>query len=274
MKNLPLVCRHCQLPLTDENWPKSFQKTGRRKCKKCLSDENTARYSRDLETSRAQKRAASKRRYKAHPRVIAGRRKPQLRDDIAADALAADEIGKCCKKCCAELTADNWPLSFRRRRVRRCSKCHAKLVMAYSDAHPDAGNERQRKWRERNPDAAKRRYWANVEANAERNRATLFRLKGRAILLMGGKCCCCDCDDIRVLHINHKNGRPEKEHKMGQGTYKAIIDGRRKTDDLDIRCANCNVIYEYERGNRKLPAGFDPHLSNYELIDGKLVAKP
>lgn len=34
----------------------------------------------------------------------------------------------------------------------------------------------------------------------------------------------------------------------GSTLYTAIVKGRRSIADLDLRCANCNWIYEYERG--------------------------
>lgn len=51
---------------------------------------------------------------------------------------------------------------------------------------------------------------------------------------------------MRVLAVNHLNG---KARKMSGGDLSAIFQG--KTVDVDIRCHNCNALYEYERGRFK-----------------------
>lgn len=74
------------------------------------------------------------------------------------------------------------------------------------------------------------------------------KLKAMQIVsgLEKSKCVYCDCDDIRVLEINHKFGGGTKERKKsrdwsGQYLYHAIIHGRRKTNDLEITCRVCNA---------------------------------
>lgn len=75
--------------------------------------------------------------------------------------------------------------------------------------------------------------------------------------MLGGICKGCGCNDIRVLQINHVHGGGTRERlSMGLSGFKLIreiVAGRRGVDDLDIRCANCNIIFEYESGRRKLP---------------------
>lgn len=71
-------------------------------------------------------------------------------------------------------------------------------------------------------------------------------------------CIGCQCDDIFVLSINHVNGGGRKEvaYKVNpRALYRDILSGQRQTSDLDIRCHNCNIRYEYERGYRKVPRG-------------------
>ena len=71
-------------------------------------------------------------------------------------------------------------------------------------------------------------------------------------ILGGALCRNCKIKDIRVLTINHKDGRTEETaNERGYNLYRAIAKGKRKTDDLEILCANCQIIHEYERGNRK-----------------------
>lgn len=67
--------------------------------------------------------------------------------------------------------------------------------------------------------------------------------------------CCCNCGtkDIRVLTINHINGDGHKERPdRVSRVYRHVRRGR-TTSDLDVRCFNCNILYEYELGRRSLP---------------------
>jgi len=70
------------------------------------------------------------------------------------------------------------------------------------------------------------------------------------------KCCNCGTTDIRVLTINHINGDGAKERKVEKNkvsrAYRDIKNGR-TTLDLDVKCYNCNILYEYEQGRRSLP---------------------
>ena len=82
---------------------------------------------------------------------------------------------------------------------------------------------------------------------------TGYKLKLKVIEMLGGKCCVCGISDPRVLQVNHLKGGGGKDRaKYGysSGYWSAIISGRRSTEDLDLRCANCNILYEYERGRR------------------------
>jgi hypothetical protein len=66
-------------------------------------------------------------------------------------------------------------------------------------------------------------------------------------------CCKCGEYNVYVLCINHINGGGRKE-LAGNKYYlfiKGILNGERGVDDLDVRCQNCNTLYEYERGHRK-----------------------
>jgi hypothetical protein len=63
------------------------------------------------------------------------------------------------------------------------------------------------------------------------------------------ECIKCKEKDIRVLEVNHLNGYNDKIHERIQ-IYRKIINGERKISDLEVRCSNCNVLYEYERGKR------------------------
>lgn len=257
-------CRQCDAVLTEENWAPSFARLKRRICKKCHNEAGEKRYYADINKARIEASVRQAKHLERHPDVQAKRAKSRLRE-VDPDALSPEEVGLGCKKCNVELTVENWPLSFRRRGTRRCKKCHAALTADYAKRRgAEYARERQRKWRERHAEAGTERYRADIEGHAERNRRRLWKFKSAALIKMGGKCIGCGCTDSRVLHINHKDGRPENEKKMGLEMYAAILDGTRATDDLDIRCANCNILYEFDRGKRALPTGIDPDLSHYD----------
>jgi len=84
------------------------------------------------------------------------------------------------------------------------------------------------------------------------------QLRWLAVKKLGGICCGCKNSDLRVLQINHVNGasRPKKNkhggrcQKATRNQLIAIIKGDLK-DGVDVRCANCNIIHEYERGKIK-----------------------
>jgi hypothetical protein len=87
-------------------------------------------------------------------------------------------------------------------------------------------------------------------------RVSYWRRRLRVIKLLGGKCCRCGNSDARVLQINHVNGGGSKETQIGKGEMGSsnfLIDidkGRRSINDLNLMCANCNILYEYEVGRR------------------------
>ena len=99
-----------------------------------------------------------------------------------------------------------------------------------------------RKYRKEHPDY-----------NKKKKREYYVKTRKKVIEILGGKCARCGIDDWRVLQINHLNGGGTKEFRNGhpEKIYRAIINGDRATDDLELRCANCNILYEYERGVRK-----------------------
>jgi hypothetical protein len=68
-----------------------------------------------------------------------------------------------------------------------------------------------------------------------------------ALTVLGGKCVKCGCSDYRVLQFNHING--ERAHEKSYKFYADICLGK-SVSHLEVRCANCNVIHEFERGNR------------------------
>lgn len=90
-------------------------------------------------------------------------------------------------------------------------------------------------------------------------RRTESRWRGRLLVMraLGGKCVACGIRDVRVLQINHRNGGGTRERLeaglSGSKLVRDLLNGRRRLDDLDLRCANCNILFEYECGRRADP---------------------
>lgn len=81
------------------------------------------------------------------------------------------------------------------------------------------------------------------------------KVRTDVLAFLGGKCSNCGEAGWRVLVINHINGDhardKERYGKSGHSFYKAIVNRTRNTDDLNLLCANCNILYEYQVGKRK-----------------------
>lgn len=78
------------------------------------------------------------------------------------------------------------------------------------------------------------------------DKRTLARRK--LLETLGGCCKKCGIDDFRVLQINHINGY--------NGVYRAWDYTRRFVekdfDGIEITCANCNILYEFEKGRKEI----------------------
>ena len=119
--------------------------------------------------------------------------------------------------------------------------------------------ERVRIWRSKNPSKHQeycRQYYLDhkverKEYNKSREgirQERRWKIKLQMIERLGGRCVRCGETDPRVLEINHINGGGGKERHLAKAVL--IVQGKRKTEDLDLRCANCNLIYEFEQGRR------------------------
>ena len=80
-------------------------------------------------------------------------------------------------------------------------------------------------------------------------------MRREIIRRLGGKCAKCGLTDERVLQVNHINGGGSREQRLTYGSnyaiYREIAQGYRLYD-INLLCANCNIIYEFECGRRKL----------------------
>lgn len=77
-------------------------------------------------------------------------------------------------------------------------------------------------------------------------------MRRKALEIINGspylKCVKCGCSEYRLLEINHINGggRQELISLRGENLYALILRGKRKIDDLDIRCKLCNNLHFIE----------------------------
>ena len=92
------------------------------------------------------------------------------------------------------------------------------------------------------------------------------------LVLLGGKCAKCGNRDPRVLQVNHLRGHGREERrKFGRirEFYTAVLDGRRSTEDLNLLCANCNVVYDYDINTRSQVTS--QHLKVIRLFGSKCM---
>lgn len=103
-------------------------------------------------------------------------------------------------------------------------------------------------------------YLSNNDVRLKRNIRILKYgtfVRNKIIDFLGAKCVACGVTDKKILCFNHIKEKPKYEstlnviYKLKSGSYKPNVD-------IDLRCHNCNVIYEYEVGKRQ-------GLSNYEI---------
>ncbi len=88
----------------------------------------------------------------------------------------------------------------------------------------------------------------------EKEHKRLFRLKIKEAVIkeFGGKCIICGITDNRILVLNHlHDGNKEwsnRKHRRRSNSFTEYYYGLLLKEDVDLRCLNCNWIYEYETG--------------------------
>lgn len=103
-----------------------------------------------------------------------------------------------------------------------------------------------REYRIKNPD----RKW-NSKGYAD-NLTMRIRLLALNKISNELKCVNCGCDELSILEINHKNGGGTREIRgiyrgHSREFYRAIKNGVRNTDDLEILCKLCNILHDVEK---------------------------
>jgi len=116
------------------------------------------------------------------------------------------------------------------------------------------------------------KYKLNREVSIDNNRKYRLRLKAKVLKMLGGKCVICGTKDIRILTVNHGSGNGLK-HMRNLGSnlrhydslkfYRDIATGKIDKRLFDVRCFNHNILYDYERGIRKIPKGMSVNIGDY-----------
>lgn len=124
----------------------------------------------------------------------------------------------------------------------KCKKCRVKIHREWTKENRAISNAIARK-------SMKRRYG---------------KMRLEALQIVSGsvkpKCSNCGCALIELLEINHMYGGGNKERR--QRNYKCkpfyadIVNGKRRTDDLDVLCGVCNRAHYIERIS-PIPIKFD-----------------
>jgi len=116
----------------------------------------------------------------------------------------------------------------------------------------------QKKWNKNNPEYAKKYYQEHELKQIKYKKDWREQKKIKVFNIISNNnphCVRCGCDDIRLLIIHHKDGGGNKEIRGGKTNifYNDILNGKRKTDDLEIFCGICHTYYHYELKFGKLP---------------------
>ena len=174
----------------------------------------------------------------------------------------------------SELSAVNQPLHCLQHSDFRgtCQNCIRKKIASTTK------HDYHYRWVSKNRErvnAYKRRWYARQPQKLLLEvRIRSIKLKVKALSLLGRKCARCGETDIRLLTINHLNGDGTRHRvTMGQESYfhgprslyMDIIYGRIDRKTLDLRCYNCNIMYEYERKRLTYPPTMPTDLTKFNV---------
>ena len=69
----------------------------------------------------------------------------------------------------------------------------------------------------------------------------------KRVMLLGGKCVSCGITNPLVLTVNHKYGRRGPKPLTCRQIFNKLSKEELDTSQFDLRCFNCNQLYEYQR---------------------------
>lgn len=129
-----------------------------------------------------------------------------------------------CTKCSRILTLDRFYTrkSHGDGMYRHCKDCHRAITTAWLNKSPQRRRDIAKAWRR--------------------------KLRARVLIKVSGStlpaCACCGETQIEFLTIDHINGGGRRE-SLSYGSHVAfladIVSGKRRKDDLQILCWNCNM---------------------------------
>ena len=157
---------------------------------------------------------------------------------------------KLCPRCEQTKTLDNFHIDRKRKDGLSCycKDCKREIRRKYYLEHRNEILKKTMRWERENPDkrrVIRRRYEQNIRIRV------LTQIAGSD----NPKCVNCGCDDMRFLEVNHIDGGGHAEQRKYKTKtfYRRILDGSRKTDDLNILCRVCNALYYLETRYGKPP---------------------
>jgi len=95
----------------------------------------------------------------------------------------------------------------------------------------------------------------------------------QALIKLGAECVRCGYDDIRSLHIDHKNSDGKKERSIRRTINRKIILGLVDISRYQLLCANCNWIKRLEKNEGTNRSDYNQFLlkANEEIKKRKLT---
>lgn len=185
---------------------------------------------------------------------------------------------KMCKKCGVSKDINEFHRSsgYTDGRCSKCKFCANEERAIYVAKNPEKVRQSQRKYEQTSKKRHKYRqawlkahdgiwrtynrsfYQKNTEHCRKQRRDRYEEYRRQAMTMLGGvKCEKCGCDRYELLEINHKNGNGAKELRSKWKTLsnfvRAIVLGKRKTDDLNVLCRPCNAVHYLEMKHGPLP---------------------
>ena len=130
------------------------------------------------------------------------------------------------------------------------------------------------RWARENKEHVRRRRSAFYRKHLVRlragRRAANDKMKSRAIKAMGGKCSKCGYADERALQFHHRNGdgarhRGRRGVRCGWWLHVQIVKRASARKRLELLCANCHMIADYElrQEKRKQPCS-QPAINSHQ----------
>lgn len=111
--------------------------------------------------------------------------------------------------------------------------------------------EGKRRWKARSENFSEEQRRRSCES-ARKHRLSL---KQKVIQLYGGRCRCCEIDEIHFLTVHHRQGdgaahRAEIGSEVSSMVYRNILKSDKQDNRYEVLCANCHLAIN---GNRVCP---------------------